>query len=365
MSILGIGPVCALGSGANRLLEGLQGTRAPAVIRRERTFRGKVYRLPVYEPVMEGMDRFFPQRELRRVDDFSKAALLSACLAAEDAGSAFPDRTRVGVVFGSAYGPLKTTFRFLDGLIDEGDAFASPQHFAASVHNAPASQISCSLKIKGPCSTVTAFRHSTAAVLLTAGEWLAEGTVDYVLAGFGDELCDVLEYAALGWGSGQASAIAPLDLESCSFIPGAGAVFFVLGPESLPSPYGKISFQTRLDTGAMPSGSFSAHSAVILSAKGIAEENKPLRTLDLAGVPVAAYSSLYGGIPLSAGFDMAAAALSLKEKRLFPVPSPAAPSHLFRTLTEPEALRPGASLCVLEPVEEDELNLYTISHEDT
>ena len=38
------------------------------------------------------------------------------------------------------------------------------------------------------------------------------------------------------------------------------------------------------------------------------------------GMPVGAYASLYGSLPLGIGFETVVAALSLREKRLFPIP---------------------------------------------
>src|SRR3972149_3161853 len=141
--------------------------------------------------------KYTDKRQDSRIDRFIQMALLSSFLAIEDSGLILDDRTRIGIIFGSGYGPLQTTFRFLDSLIDFGDKCASPTLFANSVHNSLASHVSILLKVQGPCLTVTCFEQTTFSVMTTAINWLREGTADYVLAGVGDEYCDVRGYATL------------------------------------------------------------------------------------------------------------------------------------------------------------------------
>ena len=109
LAILGIGPVCALGSGIQSLRTGLQGKVRPNIEEKIIPTSHGEKMLPVYQPVAEGLDRFIPKRALRRVDPFTQIALLSTYLAIEDAGIAFNDKSRVGVVFGSGYGPVSYT----------------------------------------------------------------------------------------------------------------------------------------------------------------------------------------------------------------------------------------------------------------
>ncbi len=133
LSILGIGTVSSLGSGVQTFREGLQGKIKPNIKEKIIPTANGEKILPIYQPVAEGIDRFIPKRALRRVDQFAQLALLSTHLAIEDAGIEFDDKSRVGVVFGSGYGPTRTTFKFLDNVIDDGDIGASPTHFANSV----------------------------------------------------------------------------------------------------------------------------------------------------------------------------------------------------------------------------------------
>lgn len=194
-SILGVGSASALGCGVGSLRAGLEGTAQPRIDNVEVATRSGVQVLPVYVANAEGLERFVPRRALRRLDEFTRMALLASFLALEDSGVSLEDTSRIGVVLGTAYGPMETTFRYQDTIIDDGDKGASPTLFANSVHNAPASSVSIFMKIEGPCLTLTNFELTTTEVLRTACAWLEQGTVDFVLAGVGDEYCSVLGYA--------------------------------------------------------------------------------------------------------------------------------------------------------------------------
>ena len=110
LSILGIGTVSALGSGVQSLREGLQDKIKPNIEEKVIPTSDGEKKLPVYQPIAEGLDQFIPKRALRRVDHFAQIALLSTYLAIEDSGIEFENKSRVGVVFGSGYGPTRTTY---------------------------------------------------------------------------------------------------------------------------------------------------------------------------------------------------------------------------------------------------------------
>src|SRR3972149_4657831 len=229
IAVLGIGTVSALGCGIETLKSGLEGKVKPAIEEHKIATADGEASLKVYTAGVRGLDRFVARPAMRRMDRFIQMALLSSYLAIEDSGVILDDRTRIGIVFGSGYGPLQTTFSFLDSLIDFGDKCASPTLFANSVHNSLASHVSILLKIQGPCLTVTCFEQTTFSVMSTAINWLREGTADYVLAGGGDEYCDVRSYATLLLGGGGCSEINPLSFDECSYLYGEGFVVFLLG----------------------------------------------------------------------------------------------------------------------------------------
>lgn len=305
MAILGIGTVSALGCGVASLAEALRRNAQPAIQTHAiQTARGLV-NVPVFTATPEGLDRFMPKRSLRRLDKFVRLALLASFLAVEDSGLELPDRARVGVVFGTGYGPLGTTFEFQDTIINDGDKCASPTAFAGSVHNAPASQTAIALGLEGPCQTLTTFGHTAEGVLQTAEAWLREGLADLVLAGLGDEFHPVGAYAATH-----------MDFEQCSWRPGEMFSAFLLGrPGEREEKYGNIAAIHALDgadAGHAAADIIARHDAVILSASSrrAGRLDADLLPSDRTAVD---YSSFYGCSPTALGMDLAAAALALQD----------------------------------------------------
>ena len=346
-SVLGIGTVSALGCGVQSLQSGLQGNIKPNIEDKIIALKRGEHSLPVYMPVLEGLDLFIEKRALRRIDRFAQQALLSTYLAIEDANIEFNDKSRVGVIFGSGYGPTRTTFKFLDNIIDDGDFGASPTHFANSVHNALASQVSIFLGLTGPCSTITCFEYTLVNVLLTAQDWLDQGIVDYVLIGLGDEYCDVLGYAVSGMNAGLNREIDPLDFNTCSFLPGEGHITFLVSkPDSLHKNYAKIDNilirKTQDEIHEMLSGQ-----TVIINASGKSDQAKAFGNLKQNNLK--SYTGLYGGMPTGSAFDLAVACLSLKDKKLYPIPG-----------SDEEVTQLNATITCLEYCRENEFNLYKL-----
>lgn len=270
----------------------------------------------------EGLDRFLPKRELRRIDHFSKMSLYAAHLALEDAGLLDADLSRTGVVVATGYGPLKTTFNFLDSYLDFGYSCSSPTHFSNSVHNAAAAHVSMQLKLTAPNLTVTQFEMSVASALLSARQWLEEGRVDRVLFGAVDEYCEVLRYCRrYFFGGSEQGPMRPLALEAQTAMVGEGAAFMIL---------------TRDDGSA----AYAAIDSMVLGNHSVAPVELPPATLIVAGAdghrecgrwyaetvnnrPVVACSPYYGSFPAAAGFDLVAAALMLRDKQLYAGPQDA------------------------------------------
>ena len=137
---------------------------------------------------------------LRRADRLSAMATVAAADALADAladGAApIDDRTSVGVVVGSGFGPHATTFRFLDDKNVQIVAAASPTAFSHSVHNSAASNISSALELRAQTLTDTQFAFSFHSAVLVAAAWLAEGRCRHVLVGAVEECGDVMERIA-------------------------------------------------------------------------------------------------------------------------------------------------------------------------
>ena len=309
MAIQGIGVAAGFGSGVEALRSALQAGDDRSVA------ESTPYRADV-----AGLTEFIPKRALRRIDHFSKMTLLSACLALKDADLLDADRSRTGVVIASGYGALQTTFNFLDSYLDFGYSCSSPTHFSNSVHNAAAAHVSIQLQAKAPSLTVTQFEMSVPSALLSAQQWLADGRVDRVLFGAVDEVCDVLTYCREQFfGSGEAGPLQPFGFDIQSAIAGEGAVFFVLGSEADTAPYGYID-GVRMGSYLVRPATLPQEDLLIIGADGHRECGRWYQQL-LKDRQAAAYAPLYGSFPAAAGFDLAVAAISQCDSRIYSSPA--------------------------------------------
>lgn len=191
------------------------------------SFDGK----PGVSPDMSELYDLVPKSKLRRVDHFSRLALLAVGRAIKDTTPELFSKETTGIILATGFGALKTTFDFLDSYIEKGDRLASPTCFSNSVHNAAAAHISICYGITGPNLTVSQFDMSFISALITAKTWLDENKVTAVLVGACDSFCDVLGYC-IGRFSGR------YNLPDYQF--GEAAVFLFLTREDEESRYGYL-----------------------------------------------------------------------------------------------------------------------------
>lgn len=315
MAIQGIGTCGGFGQGVEALRAALlNGQVEPQVICAEH--QGETDRFPAYRTSVEGLTEFIPKRALRRIDHFSKMTLLGACLALKDADLLEAERSRTGVVIATGYGALKTTFNFLDSYLDFGYSCSSPTHFSNSVYNAAAAHVSMQFKATAPSLTVTQFEMSVASALLSAQQWLAEGRVDQVLFGAIDEHCEVLRYCRKQFfADGEQGPIQPLDFATQSAVVGEGATFLVLTRAEQAAAYACID-SVRLGNHLVCPFEWPQDERLIIGADGHQECGRWYAQF-LKGRDVTAYAPLYGSFPAAAGFDLAVAALSLRDRKLY------------------------------------------------
>lgn len=296
------------------------------------------------------LKEFVPARSLRRMDHFSKMGLLAAHLALVDAGLPATGEGAVrqeglGVIIASGYGATTTTYALLDSIINDGDACTSPTHFANSLHNACAANISIGLGATGPNLTVSQFGLSVPSALLTARQWLLDGRVERVLFGAVDELSDLIGYS---WfrkrGMTSAGGMRPLDTGAETALPGEGAAFLVLSAEAGQGGYctleevalGRLRGQLALPEGLL-----------LLGADG-RRELGPAYAAQAAGTQVACFTPLYGSLPAGPAFDLAAAAWMLREKRMPASPEAASPDFAA-TVPGPGTCCPSRISCLTLP----------------
>lgn len=319
IAIAGIGVVGGFGSGRKALAHALQTGVSPVGKANFATPAGPA-ELPAYLADTAELERFVAKRSLRRIDHFSKLAMLGSFLALEDAGRLEVDRTRLGMVLATGYGATQTTFGFLDSVFDNGDALASPTLFSSSVHNAAAAHSSIVLNATGPSLTVSQFEMSVHSALLTACLWLEEGRVDAVLFGGVDECGELLHYCwQRFFPQGAEATLRPLDFGRQSAVAGEGAAFMLMTRAAdTAAPYGRIRQVLQGNCGdglpELPEDAILCLGADGHQACGAAYQRLPETAFR------AAYASLYGSLPVGSAFDLAVAAISCRDQLLYPTP---------------------------------------------
>jgi 3-oxoacyl-[acyl-carrier-protein] synthase II len=335
LQINGLGLVGGFGCGKSDLLLALgKGLATPGQVE----LHGHSF--PLFQADTEPLENYLNKRALRRIDHFSRLALLGAFQALEDAGQPDLNRERLGVVVASGYGALNTTFDFLDSVIADGDACASPTAFSNSVHNAAAAHISMQLQITGPNLTVSQFDQSLISGLLSAAEWLNCGRVDAVLFGVVDEYCPVLGYCwERYFGQRSDAPMQPLVFDRFSAIPGEGAAFFLLQLDTA----GAAKYATIADlamgqlSGSRPH--LTPEQPLLLGCEGDPRTGAVYRQQLSGGNPIACYTPLYGASPVTPGFDLAVAALALQRGEMFPSAATATDSDPARVIVDPRPCR--------------------------
>jgi 3-oxoacyl-[acyl-carrier-protein] synthase II len=318
LAIQGVGAVGAFGSGTQALRQALCAGKVSVGTLQIPVATGSL-ELPAYRADTEPLEEFVPKRALRRIDHFSRLALLGGYLALQDAGRLETDRSRLGVVIATGYGAMQTTFAFLDSFIDGGDVCSSPTHFSNSVHNAAAANLSILLEATGPSLTVSQFELSVPTALLTARQWLAGGRVDAVLLGGVDELGAVLGYCWHRFFGVPNGLLRPLEIGRQSAIPGEGAAFFLLTREGEGGRHGLIEEVRQGNLGGLPL-SLAAGSRLLLGADGHRDCSALYGSSLPADARAVSFAPLYGSLPVGPAFDLAVAALAAGDNRLFTPP---------------------------------------------
>lgn len=325
MNVAGLGIVCARGRGMDALEQALIGGWMPPA---RRTVPGLDQPLPVYAVPDAALDDRTALAKARRADRLTRLALLATVDAWRDSGlSGTVAADRVGVVLATGLGPHATTFGFLDGILDFGDAAASPTTFSHSVHNAATSYLAMALDVRGPTLTVTHFHFAFHEAVRAAGAWLSEKRCEAVLVTAVDELSTVLEHvcgrlatpAADGRIRPFACAVSP------GVVPGEGSVSLVLTRGPGPAPYGRIAIA---DGGTLPAPATGA-TMHLLDACGLAADESAYRRVAPVGMRVASYTPLFGSTMIASAFHAAVAAWMLKRQMQYACPVPDNPHGLL------------------------------------
>ncbi len=310
MNILGIGIVFARGSGINCYENALrEGWQHPAEVN---VSQAKDRRSSVYQVDLDRVKDKNLWKRLRRADKFSKMAVLAAASAVTNSAVLDIDKKRLGVIVASAFGPQVTTFDFLDGLLDYGEANVSPTIFSNSVHNAATSYVAEVLGVHGPCLTITQFQFSFQTALLMARVWLDEGRCDYCLVGAVDQYGEVLGYIQNHKLSlAKDGRIKPFNFKPTYQVPGEGSVFFLVSRNKTANVFCEIEHICFGKNGE--DNNVTADLNIIDADGTLADESAYLSAIS-PEIPTAAYAPLFGSLMIGSAFNCTAGALMLKNQ---------------------------------------------------
>lgn len=314
MNINGIGIIFSRGIGIDCYENALkQGWQMPAEIE---SFRRKNEKNLAYLVDLENIPDRTLLKKMRRSDKFSKMAVLAAADALKNSGIEGIDKKDIGVILSTAFGAHVTTFDFLDGILDYGEAGVSPTAFSNSVHNAAASYISSSFDINGPTLTITRFDFPFQYALQLAQTWLEEGRCEYVLAGAVEQYGDVMGYIySQKLMPAYDGRIKPFNFNQPSHVPGEGAAFFLLSRKESENMFCKVEDACINE----PSDTLSA-GLNIIDADGMLNDKSAYKRVFSENTPVAAYSPIFGSMEIGSAFNCAAGALMLKKQMLYANP---------------------------------------------
>jgi 3-oxoacyl-[acyl-carrier-protein] synthase II len=168
-----------------------------------------------------------PPMKARRFDRGSQFAIVACAGAIARAGyDVGSDPGAIGIALGTGSAGAGALTEFLRVLLTESPEAAPPFHFANTVANAPASQVSIELKLHGPNVTVTQKDPSALNALLFATLALSSGKARAMLVGGVDEWNPVY---ALGFD--RVSALRG-DKRASGIVQGEGAFALLLEEET-------------------------------------------------------------------------------------------------------------------------------------
>jgi len=267
---------------------------------------------------VKDLEEFVSLKRCRRMDFFTRMALLSTHLCLKDANIDINelDKTSTGIVLGTALGPQDSIFSYLDGMIDAGDSCVSSFAFTNSVHNMAASQISISLGIRGPIRTIVTFGYSTGSALQTAVSWIQNEKVKRVILILLDEYSELMNFVVKRMGGGS-DRVKPFS-KDCSYVCSKGSVAFVLGSEG--DGYCGISSLGICLTTKEAAKRSAKRDMLFCAAVGKAAEFDLYRKIWANSPMVGAYSPLYGSFMTGIGIELAIAALTLRDETVYCIP---------------------------------------------
>jgi hypothetical protein len=198
-----------------------------------------------------------PGLKTRRLDRLSAWALVASSLALQDAGIDLSqvDRSRVAVVFATAFGCIELTEAFYLSAAANGWNGTDPSTFPETLASAPAGHVALFHRLRGPNVTVSHKHFAGENALIQAASLLRHGQADLAIVLAGDtlvrslnswyEVADVLSPACYN------SDLSP---EAGGFIPSEGVAALVMESSGRENVRGDVSSYARVGSGRWAAG---------------------------------------------------------------------------------------------------------------
>jgi 3-oxoacyl-[acyl-carrier-protein] synthase II len=191
-------------------------------------------------------------KEVRRADRCEQYALAAAKEAIEQSGSLPYDPTRIGTIFGTGIGGLRTLEEQVVVRVEKGERRVSPFLVPMMMSNASGAAISMRYGFQGPAETICTACAAATHALGYAARLIAWGRCDAVVSGGAESAATVT--AVAGFANMTALSTTkvskPFDATRDGFVFGEGSAVFVLERLDLAVARGAKIYGEILGTGS-------------------------------------------------------------------------------------------------------------------
>lgn len=254
ITITGIGSVSPYGPVAGFIPQGL--LEPTAITSWPTAGQRRAFLMPPFRPAS-----VVPGLKTRRLDRLSVWALVASSLALKDAGIDLSqlDRSRVAVVFATAFGCVELTEAFYLSAAANGWGGTDPVTFPETLASAPTSHVSMFHGLRGPNITVSNKHFAGESAMIQAASLLRRGQADLAIVLSGDALAQSI----YSWYE-EASLLSPACYnsdpvpESAGFIPSEGVAALVMESSIQENVRSNARSYARVDAGRWAAGGQSA-----------------------------------------------------------------------------------------------------------
>ncbi|MFM2077635.1 MAG: 3-oxoacyl-[acyl-carrier-protein] synthase [Actinomycetota bacterium] len=217
VAITGYGVVAPCGLGKDAFWQGLNG---PGIT------TGRAIEIVDWDP----SPYFANPKESRRADRVEQFAVAAAMECFEQAGRPAAADDRIGTIFATGVGGLRSTEEQIQVLLEKGERRVSPFTVPMMMPNAPGAAISMRYGLKGPNETITTACAASTHAIGYAARLIAWGMIDACVTGGSESAGGPIGLAAFGNMTALSSSgrSTPFSADRDGFVLGEGAAAFML-----------------------------------------------------------------------------------------------------------------------------------------